>query len=479
MKMYIAGEAVEASDGKTIPILNAATQQQIDTVPAATTADVGRAISAAERGKVKWADTPQHERSRILQRCADLFDEHREELATLLSTNMGKIIRESRPEIRVSAQIFRGFAEKANHLYGHTMSAYQIDSEKDIIFTRRYPLGIVACISPFNYPAELCSQKVAAALAAGNAVIIKPASDNPLVILRMVELCLQAGVPGEVLQVLTGSGLLIGGILAGSDRIQAVSLTGSTEVGLDVAKKGATNLKRVFLELGGNDPFIVYNDADLDLAAREAVNARVQNAGQTCCAPKRFLVEKEVHDAFVAKVLENIGKVRRGSPLDENTDLGSVVSVHAVKGVEEQVSHTLKQGARLLCGGSSFSGSYFEPTVLDNVAPDMDIARDMEVFGPVLPIIKFSGMAEAVSIANGTIFGLQAGVITNDYAKAMQTAEKLECGSVCINSSGNFRNVDQPFGGWKLSGLGREGISVTLEEMTQEKSFIMKGILEQ
>lgn len=478
MKMYIAGKAVDSSDGKTAIILNAATQQQLDEVPVATAADVDRAIAVAREGAKIWAGTPQYERSKILQRCADSIDAHRKELAELLTTNMGKIIRESSAEIRVTAQIFRGYAEKANHLYGETMPVYQYGSENDIIFTRREPLGVVACISPFNYPAELCAHKMAAALAVGNAVIVKPSAENPLVILRIIELCLEAGVPGEVLQVLTGSGKLIGGMLASSEYINAVSLTGSTEVGLEVAKNAAKTLKRVFLELGGNDPFIVYKDADLALSAKEAMKNRVQNAGQTCCASKRFLVEREVHDEFVQLLLAEAGKVRRGSPLDENTDLGSMIHLKAVARVEEQVAKTLEQGGKLLCGGKSFDGSYYEPTIIDNVTPDMDVARDMEIFGPVLPVIEFSGMDEAVAIANASMFGLQAGVMTKDYAKAMKTAQRLECGSVCINSSGNFRNADQPFGGRKMSGLGREGISVTLEEMSQQKSYIMRGILE-
>ncbi len=477
MKMFIGGAAVDASDGKTITVLNSATQQPLDTVPASTVQDVERALEIAQSGKKTWAAMPQYERSRILQRCGDAIESRKEELATLLSTDMGKIIRESRPEIAVCGQIFRGFAEKANHMYGHTMPEYQYGSERDIIFTRREPLGVVACISPFNYPAELCSQKMAAALAAGNAVIVKPATDNPLVILKMIEICLESGVPGDVLQVITGSGAMIGSMLAESKAINAISLTGSTEVGVSVAQKAAETLKRVFLELGGNDPFIVYEDADMALAVEEAVRGRVQNAGQTCCAPKRFLVQNSVKDEFVARVADRFGQVRRGSPLDENTDLGSLINTKAAAEVERQVKLTVAQGAKLVSGGNAFDASYFEPTLLDNVTLEMDIARDMEVFGPVMPVIGFDTMEDAVAISNASIYGLQAGVMTRDYKKAMKTAAALQCGSVCLNSSGNFRNVDQPFGGWKMSGVGREGISVTLEEMTQEKSYIMKGIL--
>jgi succinate-semialdehyde dehydrogenase/glutarate-semialdehyde dehydrogenase len=475
--MFIGGRPADASDGQIHVVVNSATGAPLDTVPAATVSDIEKAIDIAQEGKLRWAATPQYERSRILQRCADLMEARQEELATLLSTDMGKIIRESRPEIRCSAQIFRGFAEQANHLCGKTMPDYQYGSENDLIFTVHQPLGVVACISPFNYPAELCSHKMASSLAAGNAVIVKPATDNPLIVLKLVEICLEAGVPGDVLQCVTGSGARIGNHLSKHPRIDAITLTGSTEVGVEVARAAAGTLKRVFLELGGNDPFVVYEDADMDLAVEEAVRGRVQNAGQTCCAPKRFIVQNTVRAAFVDSVCARLQKVRRGSPLDEDTDLGSLISARAAQGVEEQVRHTVAQGAKLVCGGHAFDGSYFEPTLLNGVTPQMDIARDMEVFGPVMPVIGFDTMQEAIDIANATCFGLQGGVMTRDNRRAFQTAAALACGGVCINASGNFRNVDQPFGGWKMSGLGREGISVTLRELTQEKSFVMKGVL--
>ncbi len=477
MKMYIGGKAADAADGKTIQVLNSATQEALDTVPAATPGDVERAVEIAQSGKREWAETPQLERSRILQKCAEAIASHQDELAQILSTDMGKIIREATPEIAVSAQIFQGFAEMANHLYGHTMSDYQKGADKDIIFTRREPLGVVACVSPFNYPVELCSQKVAAALAAGNAVIVKPATDNPLAILRLVELCLEAGLPGNVLQVLTGSGAVIGDVLTKSRGIQAVSLTGSTEVGIHIAKAAADTLKRVFLELGGNDPFIVFDDADMELAVEEAVRGRVQNAGQTCCAPKRFIVQNSVKKAFVDRCEARIAQVKWGSPLDWDTDLGSLISAKALAEVARQVDYTVGQGARIVCGGKARSATYYEPTLLDGVTTDMDIATNMEVFGPVIPVIGFDTDDEAVAIANATCYGLQGGVMTTSMKRALKTAASLECGGVCINASGNFRNCDQPFGGWKMSGLGREGISVTLEEMSQEKSYIFKGIL--
>lgn len=477
MKMFIDGQRVDASDGGTIQVLNSATQELIDSIPAATEADVKRAIEAAQRGKKVWGELPVHERSRILFACAQRIDEHREELARSLSTEMGKIIRESRPEIRVCAQILRGFAEMANHRYGHTMTDYQIGTENDIIFTRYEPLGVVACISPFNYPVELCFQKVSAALAAGNAVIIKPATDNPLTIMKIVEMCWECGVPGDVLQLVTGNGAIVGSLLSESPDIQAISLTGSTAVGYDVSQKAAKTMKRVFMELGGNDPFIVFEDADLEDAIFNAVSGRIQNAGQTCCSPKRFIVHNSVKAAFIEGVQKRIAELDLGSPLDDTTDMGSLISARAAQDVERQVEHTVSQGAKLVCGGHVFRESYFEPTILDNVTLDMDVANDLEIFGPVFPIIGFDTEEEAVHIANATIYGLQGGVMTKNMGRALRVASKLECGGVVINSSGNYRHLDQPFGGWKQSGIGREGVSMTLDEMTQAKSYILKNIL--
>ena len=477
MKMFIDGKRAEARDGAAIQVMNSATLEWIDSVPRATVEDVQEAIDAAQRGKKRWAGTPVHERVRIMQRCADAIDARREELARSLSTEMGKIIREARPEIRVCAQILRGFAEKAAHHYGQTMTEYQVGTEKDIIFTRKEPLGVVACVSPFNYPVELCTQKMAAALAAGNAVIIKPASDNPLTIMKMVEICLEAGIPGDVLQLLTGSGAVVGNLLAESPQIDAISLTGSTEVGISVAQAGAKTLKRVFLELGGNDPFIVFDDADLEHAIKDAVAGRVQNAGQTCCSPKRFIVQDTVRQAFIDGAVDRIRQLKLGSPLDEATDFGSLISERAAQDVQKQVELTIAQGARLVCGGKAYNKTYFEPTILDGVTMDMDVATDLEIFGPVLPIISFHTEEEAIAIANATCYGLQAGVMTRNINRAMRVASALQCGGVVINSSGNYRHLDQPFGGYKMSGLGREGVSVTLDEMTQEKSYILKNVL--
>ena len=477
MKMFINGREADASDGRTFDVLNSATLEFVDTVPYATAADVEEAIEAAQEGKKVWAATPVHERERILLKAADEIDARREELAKSLSTEMGKIIREARGEIRVCAQILRGFAQAACSHYGKTMTDYQIGTEKDIIFTRHEPLGVIACISPFNYPVELCTQKFAPALATGNAVIIKPASDNPLTVMKIVKILLDAGVPGNVLQLVTGSGAAVGEILAKSEKINAITLTGSTEVGQHVMELAAKTLKKVFFELGGNDPFIVFEDADLQQAIEAAAAGRVQNAGQTCCSPKRFIVHNSVKQQYIEGVVQYFNNLKQGNPVDDETEYGSLINARAAKTVDEQVKQTVAQGAKLVCGGRIYNETWYEPTLLDDVTMDMDIMKDMECFGPVMPVIGFDTEEEAIRIANNTCYGLQAGVMTKDMQRAMRVAEQLECGGVVINGSGNYRNLDQPFGGNKKSGIGREGVSVTLDEYTQEKSYILKGVL--
>jgi succinate-semialdehyde dehydrogenase/glutarate-semialdehyde dehydrogenase len=279
------------------------------------------------------------------------------------------------------------------------------------------------------------------------------------------------------MQLVTGRGSVVGEMLAGSPLVDAVSLTGSTEVGIKVAEAGAKTLKHVNLELGGNDPYIVFEDADMETAVHDAVAGRVQNAGQTCCAPKRFFVQKSVKEAFIARAAELIKSLKTGSPLDEATDLGSLISERAAAEVRRQVDITIKQGARLVCGGHAYDKTYFEPTILDMVTMDMDVARDMEIFGPVMPVIEFDTEEQAIEMANATPYGLQSGVITRDMGRAMRVASRLECGGVVFNSSGNYRHLEQPFGGWKQTGIGQEGVSRTLDEMTLEKSYILKNIL--
>lgn len=478
MQMYINGEKRNASDGQVIPVYSAATQERLDTVPSATAADVAKAVRAARAYQREWAAVPQYLRSAILIKAAALIEEHAEELSTSLCRNMGKVITEARSETATAAHVLRGYAERANHLMGDTLPAYACGSERDMIFTRREPVGVVAAIGPFNFPLELAAHKIGAALSVGNVVIYKPATDNPLAVIRMVELCYEAGVPRQALQLVTGRGSAIGRLLAQSEGVDAVNMTGSTAAGVDVAERSARTLKGVHLELGGNDPFLVFADADLDLAVREAVETRTTNCGQICCASKRFFVHRSVREEFVSRLTAALNALVRGDPMDPRTQLGCLINPTAADRVEEQIRHTIAQGAELALGGHKVGATFFEPTILIGVKPEMDIAQNMEVFGPVFPIIEFTTYRQAIDWANHTSYGLQGCIFTRDMKTAFQGASELQCGGVVINGASSYRHPSQPFGGYKMSGLGREGISHTLEQFTQEKSYILKRVLE-
>lgn len=475
--MIIGGKKTDSSDGKVIEIRNPITTELIDTVPNATKEDIDKCVTIAQKGKRIWADTPLHERSRILFKFADVLKAHTEELGALQCKESGKSVKDCEGEVCASSDAFKAYTERANHLYGETLPDSIPGLEKDIFFTRREPLGVFVCIVPFNYPIGLFTHKVAPGLIMGNAIIVKPSSENPLEVIRLVELLMECGVPGEVIQVVTGGGSTVGRYLVQNPGVDAVSLTGSTEVGIEILKDSAPSMHRVFLECGGNDPLIVFEDADIDLAVAEAIGGRVPNGGQICSASKRFIVQKSVKEKFTKKLIENLQKVVMGDPMDRKTDVGSLINEKAAIEVEKQIEMTVKQGAKCVFGGKRFNRVFFEPTVLTDVTSEMDIARDLEVFGPVFPIIQFSDFDEAIQIANNTKYGLQGGIISADLGKAISAASKIECGTVVINGSGNYRHLDHAFGGYKRSGTGREGASQTLEELSQVKTYVLKSIL--
>lgn len=476
MEMLIGGKKTPASNGKRTEIRNPANGDLLDSVPSASQADIEKVLQHAQQGKLEWAQTPLHQRCKALIRYGDLVDGHVDELATLLCKETGKAIKSARTELARVGMMARGYAERAAHLYGDCLSDAQPGMERDIIFTRREPLGIVVCVVPFNHPASLYGQKIAPALAMGNAIIIKPASDNPLTVIRLTELLLEAGIPGNVAQLVTGSGAVIGEHLVASPKIDAITLTGSTEVGISVAAQAAQHLHHVHLELGGNDPLIIFEDCNLQAAVAETVAARAFNAGQTCAASKRIIVHNSIKDQFVKELVKKVGEIRVGDPLDPKTDVGCLINERAAVDVENQVKHTVAQGARCILGGARYDRTFFPMTVLVDVTPDMDVAKDLEIFGPVFTIIGFDTTEQAVGIANSSIYGLMGGVITNDYKKALKIAASLQCGGVVVNGSGNYRPPEIAFGGYKMSGIGREGISATLEEMSQLKTIILKAV---
>lgn len=497
MKMLIGGKKVDSSDGNTIDVINPATNEFIDTIPMATQSDVQEAVRLSKLGQEEWGSMPLLKREAIIKKFLTLLEEHKRELIVSLSREAGKSPVVGIFELNQVPTLFSGYMETARRYDGKvlvpgTELGHDGHTERDLILVVHEPLGTVAAIVPFNAPLLLFSYKVAPALAAGNAVIAKPPTDNPLAVLKMAELMLEAGIPGNALQVITGRGSQIGNWLVTNPGIDAVSLTGSTEVGIDVATIMAKRLAPCCLELGGNDPFIVCQDADIDFSAAQACGARTGNSGQVCIAPKRFLVHNSVKEEFTQKLIDLVKKVEMGFSKDVEGELdrcmnmtdvtnakvlmGSLINESAAKTVEEQVNHTVGQGAEIALGGNR-KGAFYQPTVLVNVTSDMDVAKDMEIFGPVFPIIGFDTDQEAIQIANSSIFGLSGNIMTRDWKKGMKYARAIQSGGVVINGSSMYRNQMQPFGGYKMSGVGREGL-VTLAEVLQEKTIVFKDFLD-
>ncbi len=473
MKMLINSQWTDASDGSIRNVLNPATGEIIDSVPCATEEDVERAILAAQKGKERMASLSAYRRAQILYDTADRMEKERESLAVLLSRENGKPIRQTREEILAAIRIFRGFAEEAKRLFGKASSLDMVPGmHRHFAFTLRRPVGVVAAIVPFNYPVELYAHKGPAALAAGNAVIVKPPSDCPLTLLKIAEYLEEAGLPEGAHQVLTGPGEKVGEALARSPGIQLISLTGSTAVGIKISTLAAQTLKKVHLELGGNDPIIVFEDADLERASDAVVLGRLARGnGQICCAVKRIFVASKACDEFSELLAKKAKKLKVGNPLEEDTDVGPLITEAAALKVEESVKDAVTRGAKLLYGGIR-RGNFMEPTVLSRVPLETSLLRN-EVFGPVAPIVSFSNPEEALRLTTDSLYGLQAAVFTRDISTAMNFAHRIEAGGIIVNWSSAVRVENLPFGGVKMSGHGRESIHDTLMDMTEQKTVIL------
>lgn len=478
MQNLVGGKHVGASNGAVIEITNPATGEFIDTVPNATDADVDACVQEAKKAQKAWAKMPMHERGKILYRFVDIIESHAEELAQLLSKETGKPIKEARIEIGNTRTFVAGYVEKAKHEYGNVIPAgSEVGQEKTIQMTVQQPLGVVACIIPFNFPCDLFGQKVPSALIMGNSVIVKPSTYNPLTLHTYCEYMMEAGVPAGVINCISGDGPTAGEALAKNKDVALISVTGSTAVGAEVMGNAAKNITHVMLELGGNDAFIVMNDADMDLVMKELVAGRLYNTGQVCCASKRFLVQKEIKEEFLKRAIETVDSLKVAMPQREDADLGCLINEKAAIRVEEQVRKTIEQGAKLVYGGRR-NGAFFEPTILDNVTREMDIMKDMEVFGPVIPICTFDTLEEAIDMANQSSYGLCGNIMTRDMKTAFKACMELEVGGAVINGSSFYRAAEMPFGGWKHSGIGNEGISTTLKEMSRTKTIVLKNILD-
>lgn len=477
MKMIIGDRYADASSGEVIEVRNPYDGSLVDTVPSATKEDLDEAVRCAVNAQKQWKQVPVYQRVELVKKFLSLVDKNRDELAETLSLESGKNITEVQIEMNNIFTAWNAFSEKIKHKYDEVIpNGCEFGHDKNIVITRREPIGVVACIIPFNFPCNLFNQKVAPALLCGNAAIVKPATDNPLTVCKLVGLLREAGFPAGVVQVVTGRGSTVGNYLADHPQINAVSLTGSTEVGKTVAKTAAETLKSVALELGGNDAFIVLEDADFELAVTEAVNARFFNAGQICCAPKRFFIHQSLYQRFVEEVADRVSKFKAGNPLDKDTKIGTVISEKAAKTVEDQIQLTVRQGGQIVLGGHR-KGAFVEPTIIKDVPVDADIMHNMEVFGPVMPIASFDDEGEVLKLANDTIYGLGGSVFTKDMKKAMHFVNEYECGSVVINGSSYFRSFEMPFGGYKQSGVGTEGVYSTFDELTTLKCIVLKGIM--
>lgn len=477
MKSLIGGEWRDAKDGKVIEVINPATGELIDTVPSLSKEEIDEAVEVAFKAQKEWEAKSVVERCKVISKFAELVLRDKDELAKTLSDETGKPIREAIAEIANIQIGVPAYVEKVKHEYGNMIPrGTEAGQENTLQYTIQQPLGVVVAIIPFNFPSDIFINKVPPALLMGNSVILKPASVNPLTLTKYVALLVEAGVPAGVIEVVHGSGSVVGTALTSNPKVNMVSLTGSTEAGIDAAKNCAEHCAHSSLELGGNDAFIICEDGDLDLAVEETVWGRLYNTGQVCCASKRFLVQNSVKDEYIRKMVDKINTLKVGMPSDPTSDIGCLISEEAAIEVERQVNETVAQGATVVIGGRR-KRAFYEPTILDNVTKDMDVAKDMEIFGPVITVIGFDTIEEAIEIANQSKFGLSGSIITRDMNKAFKVSEKMECGGFVINGASFFRSFEQPFGGWKYSGIGNEGIMTTLKEMSRMKTVILKNIM--
>lgn len=476
--MLLAGERRKSSNQQTMQVVNPANGQTLDEVPDAADEDVDTALKTATAAFPAWAATPTHERAAILVRFARSVLQHQEELAILLAQENGKTIVHARLEIKSCARLFEKYANEALRLYGKNLPGdYEAGYEHDLILTRRYPYGVMVAITPFNFPVSLFSTKVAPALASGNVVIGKPSEETPLTTLRVVELLYEAGLPAETLQVVTGEGRRIGRRLLASPLVNLVSFTGSIEVGQQVNTQRAPHITPTHLELGGNDPMIICDDADIDLVIEHAWFGRILENGQCCAASKRFIVDERAADDFESALEDRLGRTTMGDPFGEGVDLGPLINHAAARRAEQQIALTVEQGAKVRTGSATADERYVQPTMLVGVTPEMDIAHDLEVFAPVFPVLRVDSLERAISIANASTMALHASVFSRDIGKAIAAAHKIDGGLVAINGTGLYKPDAIPFGGWKLSGTGREGLVAMAEQYTQAKTIAVRDVL--
>lgn len=463
---YVNGNWIDADQGETIPVTNPADGATLGTIPKLGSAETRRAIEAAEVAWPIWRDKTAGERSKILRRWQELMLENQEDLARLMTAEQGKPLAESRGEITYAASFLEWFAEEARRIYGDIIPAHQGDKRLLVI---KQPVGVCAAITPWNFPAAMITRKAGAALAAGCTLVVKPATATPYSALALAELAAQAGVPAGVFSVVTGASSAIGAELTGNPLVRKLTFTGSTEIGKQLMRECAGTMKKISMELGGNAPFIVFNDADIDAAVEGALISKYRNTGQTCVCTNRFLIQDEVYDEFAARLSTRVQSLTVGDGLKGETQQGPLIDENAVEKVLEHIEDALDKGARIVCGGRrhELGGTFFEPTVLAEVTSEMLIARE-ETFGPLAPLFRFSDEEEAIRIANATEYGLAAYFYTRDLARSWRVGEALEYGMIGINT-GLISTTVAPFGGVKESGLGREGSKYGIDDYLEIK----------
>ena len=461
--MLIDGEYVNDMDREDV--INPYTGEVIDTVPISHLNNVDKAIEAANNAKKFLQEMSAFKISNKLFNVCDKLKENRDDFAELLTKEVGKPINESYVELDRSVETLKLAAEEAKRIYGESVPLDAgLNGKGFFAFTQKLPLGVVAAITPFNYPLNLTIHKIAPAIAAKNTVIIKPPTNAPLTVMKFAEL-VNEEFPDGVINVITGYGSEVGDAVVASDKIDKISFTGSVLTGLLIAQRAG--MKKVTLELGGNDPLVVLDDANVDAAVKGVINGAYLNAGQVCMGVKRIIVQEGIYNKFKTRLVEETSKIKIGNPMDKSTQLGTLISEKAAMQVEETVNNAVNAGAEILTGGKR-NGAFYEATVIDKVTPDMDLVVN-ETFGPVAPLIKVKTVDEAIQIANATEYGLQAGVFTENYKNAMRCANEIEAGTVFINKQSTFRTDNMPFGGFKNSGCGKEGIKYAVEEMTKTK----------
>jgi succinate-semialdehyde dehydrogenase/glutarate-semialdehyde dehydrogenase len=470
---YLDGAWTGADSRKSFAVHNPATGDLLGSVPELGAAETKRAIEAAERALPAWRAKTGKERGTILRKWNDLILANLDDLALLLTTEQGKPLAESKGEIQIGAAYVEWFAEEAKRIYGDTIPTPWADRRIVVI---KQPVGVCAAITPWNFPHSMITRKVAPALAAGCTVVLKPAEQTPFSALALAELAERAGFPQGVLNILTGDAPAIGGELCANPAVRKVSFTGSTEIGRLLMKQSAPTIKKISLELGGNAPFIVFDDADLDAAAEGAIISKYRNSGQTCVCANRLFVHDKVYDAFAAKLVEKVKALNVAPGTETGASQGPLIDAQALAKVEEHVADASAGGAKVLIGGKRHArgGTFYEPTVLANVLPVMKIFRE-ETFGPVAPLIRFKTDAEVVDLANRTEYGLAAYFYSRDIGRIWRVAETLDYGMVGVNT-GLITTEVAPFGGVKQSGLGREGSKYGCEEFVEVKYICMGGV---